>query len=134
MGERVQLFMQEHGDRNGRRNWKACVEQEFGLKYSREQALRLTRAHKFYLEATKDGKRTLTAVGGSDPKRCRRTNEESKAARRKAACLDWELFHYFMDEIHSLQGRADSSLMLKEAKIFGECWWTRDGPPANCLR
>ena len=55
-------------------------------------------------------------------------------AKRKAPELDFELYQWFVDEIESWRGRADSALLLKQAEKFRRKLLSQGHADANLPR
>ena len=76
-------------------------------------AIRLRRAYRDWMEHQAEGSLT-TFAAGAKTRDCRRRGEPD-TTQRKMPCLGFELLQWFVDEIVSLQSRADSGLLLDKA-------------------
>ena len=113
MGRRIASFFERNRLRD-RGRWQHCAVDEFNLAWSPTLATRMRRALKEWSEHTSEG--SLTYCAGGVARRNRRRACENASVMRKMPCIAFELLQWFMDEIVSLQSRADSALLLDKAR------------------
>ena len=102
------------------------------MKYTEENARRLSNAYKWWCSATKHGKLTDLGAGCDNTTRKRRALT-TPIRKTKMACLDWELRQWYTDEIEHLTSRADSGLLMHQARylrdILLEQGWSEEACP-----
>ena len=117
----------------GRNRWRQVAEECFKLRYTAAVATRLQRCWAEWKEQSACGKYTPAGSGGVAPNsraRCRRASRIPRP--RKMACLWFELLQWFVDEIEVLRSRADSSLLLGQARIIRDRLVAQGHPAAAC--
>ena len=114
-GARIAEYFQNTGDCSGWR-WRRCAERCFGLKCTPAVRERLRRAHQEWL--THSGNGAFTIAGAGLKQRGRMRRDAACPKPRKMACLWFEVLQWFVDEIESLRNRADSALVLKQARVI----------------
>ena len=96
--------------------WRDVVVDCFGLEYTNACRVRLQRCYKEWQLHSGNGAFTQAGAGATQRGRCRRA--AACPRHRKMPCLWFELLQWFMDEIESLRTRADSHLVIKQARII----------------
>ena len=132
LGGYIDAYITEHPEL-GRYKWQTIAEECFRLRHSPALAMRLQRCWKEWRDHSMSGTYTQAASGGVLPNsrnRCRRASKKPK--QRKMACLWFELLQWYVDEIEELRSRADSSLLLNQAKIIRDRLLSQGYPPAAC--
>ena len=113
MGRRVASYFERNRLRT-RGRWQNCAREEFNLRWSRALAERMRRALKEWTVAAAEGGLSHCAAGASKAKL--RKDRTDAPLMRKMPCIAFELLQWFVDEIVSLQSRADSALLLDKAR------------------
>ena len=94
--------------------WRRVAEEEFGLAYTPQVAKRLHRAYKEWCLHTECGR--YSWVAGGSHMRDSRKRDCRVSVPLKMPCLGFELLQWFVDEIMSLQNRADSTILMDHAR------------------
>ena len=126
LGARVHDFFNLHQDlhpgRGGRR-WKTLIEDHLRMQYTDASRLRVKRSWEEYCKHGNAGGHTLLASGGLSPAAGSTVKPRARQRRhyirhRKMACLWFELLQWYVDEIEELRSRADSALLLAQARLI----------------
>ncbi len=95
--------------------WRRFLEDDMQTQYTNKKRKQFCRALEFYVLRTSAGADTRTAMRGMrNPGSCRSSGGSLNA--RKAEGLGFSLLQFFVDHVQRLQCRADSCLLMKEAR------------------
>ena len=132
IGGHINAFLQSNPG-VGRKRWGAIAEECFNLRFSAALGVRLRRCWEEWRTHSNAGAYTPAGSGGVTPnarQRCRR--QSAKPRPRKMACLWYELLQWFVDEVEELRSRADSALLLSQARVIRDRL-LEQGHPASAM-
>ena len=132
IGSHVDAFLTANPGLKDHR-WHRVAHECFGLRYSPAVAARLRRCWAEWTVHSNSGAYTQAASGGMLPngrRRCRRAYATPRP--KKMECLWFELLQWFVDEVEELRSRADSTLLLNQARVIRDRLIEQGHPPAAC--
>ena len=97
------------------RFWQRFLVEEQRMQYSQRERLRNFRALQMYVASYRQGNRTRAAMLDGLPFSAKRRSGSEKNALKNGG-IGHALLQYYIDEVQSLNSRADSSMMLEKAR------------------
>ena len=95
--------------------WRRFCQEEMKMQYTNRKRMQFSRSLKFYVLRKQDGASTIAAMRGMrDRGSCRSSGGALNS--RKAAGLGFALLQFFVDNVQRLMSRADSSMLMKQAR------------------
>ena len=125
----------EENAAEGRVPWRQMALEVFNLAPSNAVNHRLRRAHKEFVEHGQTGVHTSAGAGACNREARRRDGDEVSTlsvCQQASAAIGFELLQWFVDEIEAIRSRADSRLMLDQARWLRE-ELVRSGTPLERL-
>ena len=97
--------------------WRAVARDVFNLTPCNAVTQRLRRSYAEWLSHGRSGCVTPAAAGAENREQRRRNSDEASArGRHKGESISFELLQWFVDEVEAIKSRADSRLMLDQAR------------------
>ena len=95
--------------------WKRFMTEEMAMAYTARKRMQFSRSLQYYALRKYDGAMTMAAMRGMRPKgSCRSAGGAMN--NEKAPGLGFSLLQWFVDYVHRLQSRSDSTMLIDKAR------------------
>ena len=110
--------------------WRRFMEEEMRMQYSDRKRMQLYRSLTLYVGRKNGGSLTRAAMRGMRARNSCRSNGGALNARR-AAGLGFALLQFFVDHVQRLRSRADSTMLMNEARALRSTLESEGCPAAD---